>query len=49
MLFRSGCNVGDKVTIVESKPISRQKRWVVQSIVRRIGEPADAGKIVEGE
>jgi len=44
-----GCNVGDKVSIVESRPLSREKRWVVQSIIRRTGEPADAGKIVEGE
>lgn len=27
-----GCQVGDRVLIVESKPISRTKRWVVQSI-----------------
>ena len=44
-----GCHLGDKVEIVESRPLSREKRWVVQSIVRRSGEPADAGKIVEGE
>ncbi|HQC63969.1 MAG TPA: 30S ribosomal protein S17, partial [Anaerolineaceae bacterium] len=28
-----GCNVGDKVTIVESKPISRTVRWVVEKIL----------------
>lgn len=44
-----GCNVGDKVLIVESRPLSREKRWVVQSIVRRSGEPAGAGEVVEGE
>ncbi|MDX9849057.1 MAG: 30S ribosomal protein S17 [Anaerolineaceae bacterium] len=44
-----GCSVGDKVEIVESRPLSKEKRWVVQSIIRRTGEPADAGKIVEGE
>ena len=44
-----GCHLGDKVEIVESRPLSSEKRWVVQSIVRRSGEPADAGKIVEGE
>jgi small subunit ribosomal protein S17 len=44
-----GCSVGDKVEIVESRPLSKEKRWVVQSIIRRTGEPANAGKIVEGE
>jgi len=33
-----GCEVGDKVTIIESKPLSREKRWVVQSIDRRLGQ-----------
>ena len=28
------CNIGDKVMIVESRPLSREKRWVVQSIIR---------------
>ena len=30
-----GCQVGDQVQIVESRPISRQKRWVVETILRR--------------
>jgi small subunit ribosomal protein S17 len=29
------CQVGDQVQIVESKPISREKRWVIESIVKR--------------
>lgn len=29
------CQVGDQVELVESAPISRQKRWVVESIVKR--------------
>ncbi len=29
-----GCSPGDKVRIVESKPISRTKRWVVEEILR---------------
>jgi small subunit ribosomal protein S17 len=33
-----GCEVGDKVTIVESKPLSREKRWMVQSIDKRLGQ-----------
>ena len=37
-----GCQLGDHVRIVESQPISRRKRWVVQEIIRRniaAGEP----------
>jgi len=30
-----GCQVGDHVRIVESRPISRRKRWVVEEILRR--------------
>ncbi len=30
-----GCNVGDKVQIIESKPISRTKRFVVEEILSR--------------
>jgi small subunit ribosomal protein S17 len=28
-----GCQIGDKVQIVESRPISRRKRWVVEKIL----------------
>jgi small subunit ribosomal protein S17 len=44
-----GCKVGDKVVIVESRPLSREKRWVVQSFVSRTGEPVTSGEKVEGE
>lgn len=30
-----GCQPGDRVQIVESRPISRLKRWAVESITRR--------------
>ena len=30
-----GCQLGDHVRIVESRPISRHKRWVVEEILRR--------------
>lgn len=30
-----GCEVGDEVVIVESKPLSREKKFVVESIIRR--------------
>ncbi len=29
------CNVGDEVKIVESRPISKTKRWVVEEIIKR--------------
>ena len=37
-----GCQLGDKVIVVESRPLSRKKRWVVQEILHRdiaAGEP----------
>jgi small subunit ribosomal protein S17 len=30
-----GCQMGDTVQIVESRPISKDKRWVVESILNR--------------
>lgn len=30
-----GCQIGDEVTIVESQPLSRRKRWAVETILRR--------------
>jgi small subunit ribosomal protein S17 len=36
-----GCHIGDEVTIVESAPISRDKRWVVEAIVKREGKTFD--------
>jgi len=30
-----GRDIGDKVLIVESKPISKTKRWVVEEIIRK--------------
>jgi small subunit ribosomal protein S17 len=28
------CHTGDRVSIVETKPLSREKRWIVQNIVK---------------
>lgn len=28
------CRVGDRVSIVETRPLSREKRWRIQSITR---------------
>ena len=30
-----GASVGDEVIIVESRPISRHKRWVVEEIIKK--------------
>ena len=30
-----GCQIGDQVQIVESRPLSANKRWVVEAILRR--------------
>jgi small subunit ribosomal protein S17 len=38
-----GCQIGDQVQIVESRPISRDKRWVVESIVKHEIRTADSG------
>ena len=38
-----GCQIGDQVQIVESRPLSSQKRWVVETIVKREVRTADAG------
>jgi len=38
-----GCQIGDEVLIVESKPISRKKHWMVESIVKREIRTADSG------
>ncbi len=28
------CQIGDRVRIVESRPLSRRKRWVVEEVLR---------------
>ena len=42
-----GCKIGDEVRIVESQPISRNKRWVVEAILNR--DEAAAAPIAEGD
>lgn len=44
-----GCEVGDFVQIVESKPISKDKRWVVEAILKRESYSEVAATAVEGE
>jgi small subunit ribosomal protein S17 len=38
-----GAREGDTVRIVETRPLSRHKRWRVEEILTRSGEPAAAG------
>ncbi len=38
-----GCQIGDEVQIVESRPLSREKRWAVETILKRESRTADAG------
>lgn len=33
-----GCRLGDRVKLVESKPLSRRKRWAVEAILDRASE-----------
>ena len=34
----NACNIGDTVRIVECRPLSKQKRWMVLEIVQKAGE-----------
>jgi small subunit ribosomal protein S17 len=43
-----GCKIGDMVQIVESAPISREKAWVVEVIMKSDGKTLDlAEEVVE--
>ena len=33
----NACRIGDLVRIIESRPLSREKRWAVQEILERAG------------
>jgi small subunit ribosomal protein S17 len=37
-----GCQMGDEVQIVESRPLSAHKRWVVEAIIKHQVEPVEA-------
>ncbi len=32
---RNACGIGDQVAIVETRPLSREKRWAVVSILKK--------------
>jgi small subunit ribosomal protein S17 len=36
-----GCQIGDEVQIVETRPISADKRFAVELIIKRAGVPAE--------
>lgn len=40
------CHIGDVVVLVESAPISREKAWVVESIVKREGKTLNVAEEV---
>lgn len=45
-----GCQLGDEIQMVESRPISKKKRWVVETILHRATEAevaANASDVVE--
>ena len=31
------CNIGDRVLVVESRPLSREKRWRLRKIIEKAG------------
>jgi small subunit ribosomal protein S17 len=39
---KNEAKVGDRVSLVASRPVSRGKRWVLQSILRKAGQTQDA-------
>lgn len=39
---KNEAKIGDRVTLVESRALSRDKRWVLQAILRRAGQIIEA-------
>ena len=39
------CQIGDQVQIVESRPISKNKRWVVEKIIKHEIRTEDTGVV----
>ncbi|MEX1071832.1 MAG: 30S ribosomal protein S17 [Anaerolineales bacterium] len=43
-----GCKVGDEVRVVESRPLSKTKRWVVKEILKsKVQEDVTSAPVVE--
>jgi len=38
---KNDAKIGDRVLLIESRPLSREKRWVLNSILRRAGQAPD--------
>lgn len=43
------CEVGDRVLITESRPLSREKRWRVSRIIQRSEAPEATASVVQPE
>jgi len=43
------CQIGDRVQIVESRPLSRDKRWVVEAILKRVRHSEEVVEAEAGE
>jgi small subunit ribosomal protein S17 len=39
-----GCQIGDQVQIVETRPLSKEKRWVVETILKKVTAPVETAK-----
>jgi small subunit ribosomal protein S17 len=39
-----GCAIGDQVQIVETRPLSKEKHWVVESILKKAIAPVETEK-----
>ena len=35
---KNACNVGDQVRIIETRPLSKDKRWAVVEVTRKVAE-----------
>jgi len=40
-----GCAIGDKVLVVECAPISKEKTWMVQSIIKHEGKVLEVAEV----
>jgi small subunit ribosomal protein S17 len=43
-----GCHVGDKVRLIETRPLSARKRWRVVEVIQSAARPADVGVVATG-
>ena len=46
---KNQCQVGDRVRLIETRPLSRDKRWAVQAILSRSEALADVIALAEAE